>query len=93
MKLHGITGQTLDIRGRQSVNFDFGGSKFNHKFLVFTLPRDTAGLLGTDFMEGTGAIINFDSGKMSLAKVAVTHRVRIESPTGKAALTDFTQGK
>jgi hypothetical protein len=93
MRPHGVTGQTLDIKGRQSVNFEFGGSKFSHKFLVCALPTDAAGLLDTDLIEVAGAFINFDCGKMSLTKAAAIHRARVEWPTDPTALTDLTQGK
>jgi hypothetical protein len=88
-----VTGQTLDIKGGHSVDFEFGGSKFSHTFLVCALPTDAAGLLGTDFMEGAGEVINFESGKMSLAKAAAIPRARVLSPTDPTALTVFTQSK
>jgi hypothetical protein len=59
MRHKGVTEQTLNIRGRQSVNFELGGSKFSHTFLVCTLPTDAVGLLGTDFL-GADAVINFE---------------------------------
>jgi hypothetical protein len=48
---------------------------------------------GTDFMEGAGAVMNFESGKMSVAKAAAIHLARVESPTDPRALTVFTQSK
>jgi hypothetical protein len=93
MRPHGVTGQTLDIKGRKSVSFEISGSKFSHTFLVCALPMDAADLLGTDFVEGAGAIINFGNGKMSFAKAAAIPRVRVESPTDATALTVFTLGK
>jgi hypothetical protein len=35
VKPYGVTGETLDIRGRQSVSFGFDGRKFEHIFGVF----------------------------------------------------------
>jgi hypothetical protein len=89
MRPHEVTGQTLDIKGRHCVNFEFGGSKFSHTFFVCALPTDAAGPLITDFMEGVCAIINFESGKMSLTKAAAIPRARVESPTDPTALTVF----
>ena len=93
MKPYGVTGQALDVRGQQSVVFEFDGREFRHTFLVCTLPTDAAGLLGTDFMEGTGAVINFECSKMSLTGIAAAPRTSVESPSEPAALTVFTQGK
>jgi len=62
---YGVTGETLDIRGQQLVSFTLEGRQYRHPFLVFSLPTDAAGLLGTDFFEKTGAEINFECGQMS----------------------------
>ena len=93
IKPYGVTGQELDIKGRQSVTFKFGGREFRHKFLECPLPTDAVGLLGTDFMEGTGAVINFEGGKMSLTDIAATSRACVESPNRQAVLTVFTRSK
>jgi len=93
MKPYGVTGKELDIKGRQSVTFEFGGHEFRHTFLVCSLPTDAAGLLGTDFMEGTGAVINFEGGKMSLTDVAATPRARVKPLNSRAVLTVFTRDK
>jgi len=90
---YGITGEALEIKGRQSVSFELDGSEFRHTFLVCELPTDTAGLLGTDFMQETGAVIDFECGKMLLTGIGAVPRARSWSPTGHAALTVFTQGK
>jgi hypothetical protein len=55
LKPYGVTGEALDIKGRRSVSFELDGSEYRHTFLVCELPTDTAGLLGTDFMQETGA--------------------------------------
>jgi hypothetical protein len=54
MKLYGVTGETLDIQGLQSIAFTLNGREFTHVFLVCTLPTDAAGLLGTDFFGKNG---------------------------------------
>jgi hypothetical protein len=54
-KPYGSTGETLDVKGRPSVSFELDGHEFRHMFLVCSLPAVMAVLLGTDFMEGTGA--------------------------------------
>jgi len=45
----------------------FCGQKLDYTFLVCPLPTKTDGLLGTDFLDRTGAKINFECGKLSLA--------------------------
>ena len=50
MRPYGITGETLDVNGRQAVSFILGGREFNHQFLVCSLPTDADGLLGMDFL-------------------------------------------
>ena len=34
MRPYGVTGETLDVKGRQAVSFVLGGLEFNHQFLV-----------------------------------------------------------
>ena len=58
LKPYGVTGEALDIKGRQSVSFELDRSEFRHTFLVYELPMDMAGLLSTDFMQETGAVID-----------------------------------
>jgi hypothetical protein len=50
MKKFGVTGGTLDVKGRQSVSFVLGGREFHHTFLVYSLTTEAEGLLGTDFL-------------------------------------------
>ena len=59
MKPYGVTGEVLDIKGIQSVTFTLNGREFTHAFLVCGLPTDAAGLLGTDFLEKAGAVMDF----------------------------------
>jgi len=51
LRLYGVTGETLDVKGRQAASLGLGGRKFGHTFLVCPLPTEAAGLLGTDFLE------------------------------------------
>jgi len=62
---YGMTGETLDVRGRQTVSVGLGGWKFDHMLLVCPLPTEAGGLLGTDFLKERGAHINFEDGKIS----------------------------
>jgi hypothetical protein len=57
----GVTRETLDVKGRQTVTFALGGKEFKHTFLVCQLPTDAAGLIGADFLGEAGAIVSFDS--------------------------------
>ena len=90
---YGVTRETLDIKGRQCVSFEVNGSKFNHTFLVCSLPTNAAGLLGMDFIHGSGAMIDFQCCRMSLADIGRVPRMRKELPTEHAALTVFAKGK
>jgi hypothetical protein len=62
-------------------------------FLVYSLPTDAAGLLGTDFLNKASVSIDFGCGKMSLADNAKAPSECKVSPTRGAALTIFTAGK
>ena len=75
MKPCGVKGEALDIKGQQHVSFVLGGRKFSQTFLVCPLPTETDGLFGTDFLERTGANINFDMGKLSLNGIDKTPHV------------------
>jgi len=90
---HGVTGETLDIRGQQLVSFTLEGLQYRHPFLVCSLATDAAGLLGTDFFEKTDAEINFECGKMSLTDIDQVSRVYSVPPVGHASLTVFAEGK
>jgi len=65
----GVTGESLDVKGRQLVSFTLGGWKFDLKFLVCPVPTEAAVLVGTDFLERTGAEINFECDRMALAAI------------------------
>ena len=67
LKPYGVTGEVLDIKGRQSVSFGLDELKFEHEFLVCSLHTAGAGLLGIDWLAKAGAIIDFDYGKMNLS--------------------------
>ena len=63
---YGVTGDVLDIRAQQSVTFRLNGREFTHSFLICPLPTKAAGLLGTDYLERLGAIVDFACGELSL---------------------------
>ena len=88
-----MTGEVLGIKGLQSVTFTLNGREFTHAFLVCTLPANAAGLLGTDFFEKAGAIIDFERRKMSLAGIGNVPRVLSVPHARHAALTIFTESK
>jgi len=89
MKLYGVTGEALDIKGQQHVSFLLGGRKFSHTFLVCPLPTETDGLLGTDIPEKVGADTNFDTGKLSLYGINMATYVCDNISTKRAAVTVF----
>ena len=66
MEPYGVTEDTLDIKGQQTVSFRMNGRRFTHPFLVCSLPTTAAGILGTDFLSRLGAKLDFERGKMSI---------------------------
>jgi hypothetical protein len=56
VKPYGITGETLEIRGQQTVFFEFKKHKFRHSFYVYSLTTKATVLIGMDLMEKTSAI-------------------------------------
>jgi len=51
LRPYGVTGETLEVKARQTVSLGLGSRNFDHTFLVCPLPTEAAGLLGTDFLE------------------------------------------
>ena len=90
---YGVTGEVLDIKGLQSVTYTLNGREFSHAFLVCALPADAAGLLGTDFFEKAGAIIDFECSKLSFTGNGNMPCVLSVPHAGNAALTIFTENK
>jgi hypothetical protein len=84
LKPFGVTGEELDIKGRQDVSLEIDGRKFHHAFLVCPLPTEAAGVIGTDF---------FNHNKMDFADVKSTPRRCNKTSTEFTALTIFTRGK
>jgi hypothetical protein len=93
MEPYGVTGDTLDIRGQQTVTFRLNGGRFTHPCLVCTLPTKAAGLLGTDFLYQVGTKINFAGANSSVHHTEGASRTCSVSPIGHVALTVFSQGK
>ena len=86
-----VTGESLDIKGHQSVSFRWNVCEINHSFLVCSLPTDAASLVGTDFMEKTDATINCR--KVTLTSTNQAPQAHIAIPTGQLALTVFPGSK
>jgi hypothetical protein len=57
------------------------------------LPTDSAGLLGIDFLEKTGAVVDFQRGKLSLAGIGSVTQLLSVPPTRHTALTVFAETK
>jgi hypothetical protein len=93
LRLYGLTGETLDVKGRQTVSLGLGGRKFDHTFLVCSLPTEAAGLLGTDFLEGGSTHINFEDGKMSFNDTVKDNPARGDKLSERGFFTVFTPGK
>jgi hypothetical protein len=67
LKPYGVTGEALQILGQQTVSFVLGGHTYDHTFVVSELPTEATGILGMDFMEKSGAELNFQTGSLTLA--------------------------
>ena len=91
LKSYGVTGEVLDIKGRQSVSFDLDECRFEHEFLVCSLPTAAASLLG--IVAKAGAIIDLEYVKMILRGNPSESTVCNATPTGHNELTIFMQGK
>jgi hypothetical protein len=89
MKPHGVTGKACDIKGLQSVTFSLNGREYTHAFLVCSLPTEAARLLGTDFLEKTGALVDFEHAKISFTEIGAAPRVCGVSPSRHIALPVF----
>ena len=90
---YGVTGDALDIRGQQTVNVVLNGREFTHSFLVCSLPTAAAGLIGTDFMNRLGTVIDFECGKMTLTNIDRVAQACGAPPTRHSALTLFSGSK
>jgi len=90
LRPYGVTGETLDVKGRQTVSLGLRGRMFDHTFLVCPLPMEAAGLLGTDFLEERGAHINFENAEMSFNDAARDSRAHGDTNRERRVLTIFT---
>ena len=89
---YGVTGDALDIRGQQTVNVVLNGSEFTHSFLVFSLPIAAGGLIGTDFMNRLGTVIDFECGKMAITNIDRVAQV-CGAPSPRQLSTIFSGNK
>jgi hypothetical protein len=90
---NGVTGETLDIKGRQTVSFVLGGRKFSHQFLVCSLPTEAAGLIEIEFLKEPGAIANFECDKMFLTDIGKAPRADGTTLNKGTAFTIFLEGR
>ena len=72
IKPYGVTGEVLDEKGWQCLSFELGGQEFHHSFLVCSLPTESAGIFGTDFLTESGAVIDLQYNKMTFGEVSMT---------------------
>ena len=83
LRPYGVTGETLEVKGRQTLSLGLSERKFDHTFLVCPLPTEAARLLGTDFLEGRSAHINFEDGKMSFNDTIKDNRAQGDTFGGR----------
>jgi len=88
-----VTGEILDVKGRQTYSLGLVGRNYNRKFLVFPVPTEAAGLLGTDFLEGRSAHTNFEDGKMLFKNTVKDNRAQGDTFGERRFLTVLTPGK
>jgi hypothetical protein len=89
LKPFGVTGEKLDVKGRQIVTFILVENRFKHNLLVCPLPSEVAGLLGADFLERVGANVNFESRELSFTHDKSESRARDDTHEGRMAHTVF----
>ena len=90
LRPYGVTGENLEVKGRQTVSLGLGDRKFDHTFLVGPLPTEVAGLLGSDFLEGRSAHLNFEDCKMSFNDTVKNNRAQGDTFVERRVLTVFT---
>jgi hypothetical protein len=90
---YGVTGETLAIKGRQTVSFVLGGREISHQFLVCSLPTESARPIGMDFLKESGAIVNLECDKMSLTNIGKAPRADGKTLDRSTAFTIFLEGK
>jgi hypothetical protein len=88
VKPYGVTGEKLNVKGRRCVTFLLGGKTFKH-FLVCPLPTESDGLIGTDFLDKAGAVINLDVKRLSLARNSGARDQHVTKYRQHTALTVF----
>jgi hypothetical protein len=93
LKPYGVTGEALRIFGQQTVAFALGGHTYDHTFVISELPTEATGILGMDFLEKTGAKINFQTGSSTLSVCDENAHSYGRLPTKCAVFTGFLKGK
>jgi len=93
IKPYSVTGETLQIRGQQTVSLMLDGHEFKHPFYVFSLPTNVDCFIALDFMKKTGTNLHTGKGKISLAGISKGQKLVRSSPSRQAALTVFTLEK
>jgi hypothetical protein len=93
LKLYGVTGEALRIFGQQTISFVLGGHFYDHTFVISELPTEATGILGMDFLEKTGAVINFQTGSLTLAGGDENSHSYGRSPAKCAVFTGFLKGQ
>jgi hypothetical protein len=72
LKPIGVTGEVLDIKGRQLLTLELRGRELHHTFLGCNLPTEAACILGTDFLTEYNAALDLQSNKLFLRDVDLT---------------------
>ena len=94
---HGVTGDELETKGQQSVQFTLNGHEYCHRFLVGSLATDADTILGLHSFNLANAIIDLEGDNLWMLNSKYFNHVSSERRVGvshgrarRAALTSFS---
>jgi len=94
---YGVTGDELEVKGEQSVQFSLNGHKYCHTFLVSSLATDADAILGLDFLNLVNAKIDLEGDNLWMLDSRNFNHASSERRVGvshgrahRAALTSFS---
>jgi len=88
-----VTEEELQVKNLQKNTFVLNTPEYTNTFLLCSVTTEAAGLLGTNFLEQLGAVIQFERGKISLAHIRMVPQQYSVSPAKYRAHTIFIKDK
>ena len=64
----GVTGDELEIKGEQEVEFCCNNQNYKHQFYVCSLPTDADGIIGMDFLLAVSAKLDLEKQELRMLK-------------------------